>query len=317
MSSKLRDISNSALGRFGIPGLAEGHVLTAASGVLQQYWADKTNGSSDSHHTDIENGLALMTSGRNDFMLVSPESHNQTDNVVWSKNMTHLIGMAPPSLMNMRPRLTASTAAVTSLFTVSGYGNLIANMYFPYGGDSAAMLNIATFSGERNSVMNCHFLPIHATPLDQAGFIGVDVACNEMTFKNCTFGGDSVAWTNGALVRLYGAADRSCRVVFENCDFIVNADNAQVVFLSTVAGMGEGAVRFKNCNFINTGTTMTLGINGAGLGNALLHFDFGCSFYGCTDVVAAAYESYVICGLNYAANAATSNLLAGTYDHTA
>jgi hypothetical protein len=193
--------------------------------------------------------------------------------------------------MNQRSRITQS-AGIAELLTVSGYGNLFANLYFPYG-TAATDIKLLNVTGERNSFINCHFLPSLATALDDAGYILADIACNEGYFENCVFGGDTVAWTNGDCVRLYGAADRSCRVNFRNCIFLMNADNAQVNFLSTVAGMGAGVVTFENCKFINIGTSLTYAIDGAGLGNGQLFFDNQCTFVGCTDIVAVGQEAYV------------------------
>jgi len=317
MSSRLREIASSALGRFGIPGLADVHILApSAGGAGYAYWEQFAHSNTQSFHTDIETALGLMTTGRNDCLLVTPDSHPQADTVTWSKNMTHLIGMFPPALMNQRSRIGHSVT-VDPLLNVTGYGNLIANLYFPYGLANATDLTALKIDGERNSFINCHILPTDATPLDSANFDLVEVNCNEGYFKDCYFGGDTVAWTNGDMIKLYGATDRSCRVVFDDCIFVMNADNAQVNFIETVAGMGAGLVVFRNCQFINIGTTLTLAIDGAGLGNAKLFFDSRCSFWGCTDVVAAANEASVIWGFNYAGAAATDNLLAASYDHTA
>lgn len=292
MSSRLREIASSCLGKFGIPGLANMHILApAAGGAGYQYWEQFAHASSPSFHTDIETALGLMTTGRNDALMVTPDAHPQADNIAWNKNLTHLIGMCAPALMNQRSRITQS-AGIAELLTVSGYGNLIANLYFPYG-TAATDIKLLNVTGERNSFINCHFLPTLATALDDAGFILADIACNEGYFENCVFGGDTVAWTNGANIRLYGAADRSCRVNFRNCLFIMNADNAQARFILTVAGMGAGIVTFENCKFLNIGTALDYAINGAGLGNADLFFDAQCTFVGVTDIVEVGKEANV------------------------
>lgn len=316
MSSRLREIASSALGRFGIPGLADIHICADSDGgAPYAYWKDRCHGLANNFHTDIETALSLCTSGRNDVVLLTPDNHTQADAVTWNKNMTHLVGMFPPAMMNQRSRIGHSVT-VDPLFEVSGYGNLIANLYFMYGLANATDLTCLKVSGERNSFFNCHFLPSNATPLDQGGFDLVEVNCNEGYFNNCFFGGDTVSWTNGDMIRLYGPTDRSCRVIFDNCLFVMKADNAQVNFIETAAGAGSAVTIFRNCQFINIGTTMTLGIDGAGLGNYKLYFDSNCCFYGCTDVVAAAYESNIIWGWTYG-GAAVNTLLGSTYDHTA
>jgi hypothetical protein len=314
MSSRLREIASSALGRFGIPGIAEVHVCADSDGgAPYQYWKDLCHGNANNFHTDIETALALCTSGRNDVVLLTPDNHTQGDSITWDKNMTHLVGMFPPAMMNQRSRITHN-ANFTPMIDVTGYGNLIANVYFAYGRGNAANLTCLQVSGDRNSFINCHFLPGNATELDQANFDLVRLNCGEVYFKDCTFGGDTVAWTNGDMIRLYGASDRSCRPIFENCLFIMKGDNNQTNFIETVAGNGSALGVFRNCQFVNIGTTQTLGIDGAGLGNFKLYFDSNCCFYGCSDVVAAAYEGNVIWGWTYG-GAAVNTLLGSTYDY--
>jgi hypothetical protein len=223
--------------------------------------------------------------------------------------------MYPEAMQNQRSRIGHS-AAVDTLLTVSGYGNEFRNLYVMHGTGSATNLCCLYDSGGRNSYHNVHLLPANATELDEANYDLVRLGSNELYFKNCFFGSDAVAWTNGNMVEFMASTDPP-RAIFDDCVFLMNADNAQVTFLKAVAGLGRCLILFRNCQFINLGTTLTLGINGAGLGNARMAFDSRCFFYGVTDVVAAAYEAYVICGLDYAGAAATSNLLAGTIDHTA
>lgn len=320
MSSRLREIASSALGRFGIPGIADIHVLApSAGGAGFSYWEQFCHGNRNHFHTDLEIALGLMTTGRNDTLLVTPDSHPQADAVTWDKNMTHLVGMFPPAMMNQRSRIGHSVT-VSPLLTVSGYGNLIANLYFPYGLANSTDLNLLTVSGDRNSFINCHFLPSDATPLDEANFDLVTLNCGEVYFKSCYFGGDSVAWTNGDMLRIYGGSDRSTRAIFEDCIFVMYADNAQVNFIETVAGNGRGTCIFRNCQFINVGTSLTYAIDGAGLNSQQLFFDNRCSFAGVTDIVALAGENYVWFGgintpINQATGGATVALFNGIACH--
>jgi len=295
MSSRLREIASSALGRFGIPGIANVHILApSAGGAGAQYWEPAAHGVSPLYHTSLTAALGLMTTGRNDTLLVTPDAHPQAAAIDWNKNSTHLVGMVPPGRMNMRSRLTPTAATVT-LLTVSGYGNLIETLYIP-AGYGATDITPVKITGERNSLINCHILPALATALDGATSIPLTISANEFFAKDCVIGGDTVAWTAGAALSLYGAADRSCRAIFENCTFIMNADAADPFFIKTFAGMGSGVAIFKGCHFINIGTSLTYAIDGAGLGNAKLFFDSGCTFAGVDDVVAAGYESSVWLG---------------------
>lgn len=317
MSSRLRDIATSTLGRLGIPGLANIHIVTDSDGGASfDYWKDLCHGNRNNFHTDIATAHGLTTSGRNDAVLLSPDNHTQTSAITWSNNMTHLIGMYPPSRMNHRSRITHSENMVPML-TVSGYGNLFANLYFAYGLGDASNLNLLTVSGDRNNFINCHFLCSNATELDTSGFDLIRLNCGEGYFYKCFFGADTVATGATDMIRIYGASDRSCRVIFEDCIFLMNADaGGDANFIETVSGNGTGVVWFLNCQFINIGTALTVGIDGTGLGNQKLFFDSRCVFIGCTDITTSGPDASVYTGINYAGSAATANLIGSFADNS-
>jgi hypothetical protein len=291
MSSRLRDIASGAIGAM-LP-LADVHICADADGgTPYQYWQDLCHGNQNNFHTDIETALGLMTTGRNDCLLLTPDSHTQGDKVTWNKNMTHLIGMFPPSYMNQRARI-GHNANFETLLDVSGYGNLIANIYLMYGRGNAANLNCFTVSGDRNTFRNCHFSCSNATELNTAGFHLARIKCGEGYFHQCTFGLDTVATGATDLIQIYGASDRSCRVIFEDCTFLMSADaGADANFIDIPDGNGSGIAQFLNCRFINIGTSLTYAIGWVG-GAAQLFFDNRCTFVGVTDIVAAAFESRV------------------------
>lgn len=290
MSQRMLDLATAALSGVGIVGASEVRVLAAAAatGAPYSYWQGWAG--PGYFHTDLETAMGLCTGSQNEVVLVTPESHPQGDAVTWSKSITHLVGMYGPAFQNHRSRIGHSVT-LSNLLTVSGSGCTFANLYFPYG-IAAADTNLLTVSGDRNSFVNCHFLPSLAAALDDAAYSLVTITGSENYFKNCFFGGDTVAWTNGDMMT-FGTAGGVPRTVFENCIFLMNADNAQVNFLSTPAGLGRCMIVFKGCQFFNMGTALTLGIDGTGLGNAKMAFDANCYFAGCTDVVGAAAEGSV------------------------
>lgn len=317
MSSRLREMASSALGKYGFP-FADVHICADADGGASfDYWENWAHADKDVFHTTIATAHSATVTGRNDVILLTPDNHTQTAALTWSNNLTHMVGMFPPAMLNQRSRIGHSATAAP-LLTVSGYGNMFSNLYFMYGLNNATDLNCLTVTGERNSFLNCHFLAGHATPTDAAGFDLIRIHCNEGYYSNCTFGNDTVSWADGVLMELYGAADRSCRVVFDNCLFIMNQDaGADGTFLKTDAGMGTGVVIFRGCQFINVGTTMTAAINSTGLGNAKLFFDINCVFAGVTDICDADTEDEnVFCALDYgkAGGNDNTNLIAGFPD---
>lgn len=300
-----------------VPGSC--HIAAKASAAPYSYWRDDRRVPSDRLHSSVADAYSAAgeQNGNNNVIFLTPDSHSQASALTFNKNMTHLVGMYPATFRYQRSRIGHS-ANCSPLLTVSGYGNLLQNIHLMYGRGAAANLSALTISGEGNVLKNCNIACYNATELDTSGFNLLDINSGEGYALNCNFGTDSVASGAVALVRLYGPADRSCRWVFENCTFIMNQDAGQDgYFLQFAAGAGEGCVIFLNCRFINTGTTMTLGIDGTGMGNQIAYFDNRCTFVGVTDVVGESQEGYVFCGGATYTAAATSNLLAANIDHTA
>ncbi len=291
MPSRLRDLATAGLATAGIIGAREVRVVANDSTLAPyQYW-ERWAGP-EYFHTNILKALGLCDGGRDEVLLMTPELHTQVAAIAWNKNLTHLVGMYGPAYQNHRVRISNEAGVTLSPYvTVSGFGNTFANLYFPYG-MAATDINLLAVTGNRNSFRHCHFLPVYATALDDAAFKLIDLQAAESYFDHCYFGGDTVAWTNGTMINFAASAEPP-RVVFEDCLFVMNADNAQVTFLKTVAGMGRCTIVFKGCQFINLGTSLTYGIDGAGLSNGQMIFDNECFFVGCTDVVAAGQEAYV------------------------
>lgn len=285
----------SLIGNSGIIGSAERHYICPSGYAPYTYWGDRAAG--DRFHSTISGAHSKMTTGRNDVAILSPDSHSQAAALTWSNNMSHLIGAYGPARQNQRPRIGHS-ANFTPILTVSGYGNTFANLYFMHGRGNAANLVCLSLTGPRNTFIRSHFLPANATELDQAAYRLISIDDSEQNFIECTFGSDTVAWTNGAMIQLGATGDGGPpRTVFEDCIFYMYADNAQVRFLdASLAGLGRGLAIFLNCHFINVGTSLAYAINGAGLSAFQLYFDNRCSFAGVTEIVEAAYENYVWCG---------------------
>jgi len=298
-----------------VPGAC--HYAAKGSGVPYGFLRDDRRIPSSRLHMSFPDAYdaAGRQNGNNNVIFLTPDNHTQAGALTLDKNLTHLVGMYPEAFQNQRSRMGHAAVTVPSFLSVTGYGNLLKNLYFMYGGAFATDLNLLTDTGGRNTYMNCHFLIEHTTPVDQANFDLVRLGSNELYFKNCFFGNDTVAWTHGNMIEFQATTDPP-RAVFENCIFLMNADNAQVTFLKAVAGLGRCLIMFKNCQFINMGTTLTLAIDGTGLGNGRMYFDQLCSFHGVTDVVAAAKEAYVLCGAATYTAAATENLLGKSVDHT-
>lgn len=281
--------------------------------------------------TTLTGAVAKITTGRNDVvrLIASSTSVSLAENLDWSYNCSHLIGEGSFGVQNMRSRIGHS-ANFATLMTISGYGNSFHNLYFMHGRGSATNATGINITGPRNSFINCHFGgPAHATEAGTAAYRLVKLANSETYFKNCVFGLDTIPLTAAVSLVEFGAQADPPRAVFDDCLFIVavNAAGGQgATFMSVVAGCGEGLALFRNCQFVNIGSSaLTLGIDGAGLNNFKMAFNNNCYFAGVTDVAAAAHESRIFFApantvaaqVTGGASVAVYNGLAAPYDHTA
>lgn len=263
--------------------LANGY---SALGTIMQaggnwYYCDPTNGTSAGDGltpTTATNSLltayGLCRDGYNDGVIFmgGATSYQPSAAFDWAKSFTHLIG-ANSSLpgMGQRSRIVNTAANDLSvLFTVSGSGNIIANIQFFDGKDSAADGACLLVSGSRNHVINCFVAGMgDATasgPFSRAGSYSAKVSGSENTFTNCTIGLDTVARTaaNAELI-VSGVRNR-----FNGCEFRSNSTTSThlLVSIDNTADMRD--VQFNDCLFFNystnwaTGITDAIGVSGGG-----------------------------------------------------
>lgn len=311
------EIHAAALAQLGfIPG--EIHYVALGSGVPYGFHRDNRRVPASRLHTTIGDAYdaAGRQNGNNNVVLVSPDSHSQAAALTFNKNMTHLIGMYPGMLMNLRSRIGHSVT-VSPLVTLSGYGNLLKNLYFMYGAAATDLIGMQ-ITGERNMLENVHIGgPMAALQAAEATFTVLDlVGCSESYFKNCVFGTDTIARAAANSVLRIGA--NAVRNVFENCTFLMHSSVGDSYFIEVVVGSTFSWTLFKNCQFITTyGTAATVGIlnSSVAYGHKLL-FDSRCAMFGATDAIAAAGEASVLQG-NGGYCAADENILLSTaFDHT-
>lgn len=279
--------------------------LNTAIGRGNTYYIDGTHGSATNSGRNSKQALLTLsaalgkvTNNNNDVIKLIAEttSVKQASALTWDENLTHLVGEGSLGVWNQRSRIEQNATAATWI-TVSGYGNSIQNIYFMQGAAAADVVGIS-ITGQRNTFKNCHFLPQVATAMDDAAFRLISIDASEQTFLNCFIGGDGSIISNGALLQLGATSDGGPpRAYFENCIFFMKSDAAGVAFIDcALGGLGTGWGIFKNCQFLNLGTSLTYGILGAGLNNYKLFFDLDCTFAGVTDIVADAYIGSVYCG---------------------
>jgi len=185
----------------------------------------------------------------------------------WSKNATHLLGIASPVLMSQRARIapTGTTTAFTPFFTISGNGCVFQNIQWFYGFDTGTTSALGVvLTGSRNYFKNCHIAGMgDAASAQSAGSRSLKIGSagsGENLFEDCTIGIDTVARTAAnASLELAGATPRN---TFRRCLFPFMTSSATVIgILGTGAGCVDRTNLFESCTFENaiksTSTTMT------------------------------------------------------------
>lgn len=224
---------------------------------------------------ELDDAYDRCVSGRGDTVILTggPLDDGSTamsarlaTSLTWAKDFTHLIGMAAPTNLSQRSRITGPSSGGTfsPVITWSADGCIVKNIqiFDDYTVDPVAVL----LTGQRNYFENVHFAGMGAaTGGDDAAAASLKISGgSENTFKGCHFGIDTVARsTTNAEVELVSAATRN---IFWDCFFSSFADNAGHLWVKIDGSADiDRYVWFKNCFFYNavesTATTMTQGFN--------------------------------------------------------
>lgn len=287
----MSQVIGSALANAGIVVPGEIHVLMR-SGAYQTYpyWTDKF--APDRQHTSLTTAESLMTTNRNDVLLVAPESHSLAASLTWNLNMTHLIGSYQGGPFNVRNRIGMSTT-FTPMITVSGYGNIFANLYTMHG-TAATDLVGWLISGNRNTFRNVHFGgPMNTAQGGHASYIGVNVTGAENYFEGCTFGTSTIGRDEVSPNVKVGP---NSRTVFKDCLFQVYLTDGDPVFV-TMDNSDTCEAWFINCKFValnaNWATAMTKAFHFTGGATAGVYLDEGCHFINVSALSAADKDQFI------------------------
>lgn len=246
------------MGLGGIPFGPDSQVLFVHTAT----GSDNNDGKEPNYaKASIEAGEDALVANRHDTLvyLSSPTANAMSAAMTWDKSYTHLIGIAAPTGMANRSRISfeSGTTDASPLITISASGCIFKNFYVFHGIDSATNLINVYLSGGRNYFENVHFAGGgHVTQAVNGGAsLSIDgTSAEENLFRHCTFGVDTVDASAGlATVLMDGACHRN---VFEDCRFTLYATSADARFVEIVDSSGIDRYNiFKRCFFINTSAT--------------------------------------------------------------
>ena len=229
------------------------------------FFVDPTNGSDSNHGRDINHAKAtllaaynLTTANQNDivYYIAGSSSDTWSAALTWSKNYTHLIGVAAPTGVATRARFfqLSTLTGASPLFTISATGCIFKNFYIFQGVNDATSLINVSVTGGRNYFEGVHFAGGgHATQaIDGGASLKLDGA-EENLFVRCTIGVDTIDAATGMMGMLMdGEAHRN---VFRDCIFRMRAGDTAAGFVEVVDSTGiDRDNSFINTLFINNAT---------------------------------------------------------------
>lgn len=324
------ELTKFTIQQMGFGPVGEIRMLTGGSGAAHNYFRDKVYEANI--HTYISQAEAAMVTGRNDVTLVVPASHAWRGDahataaaLTWDKSNTHLLGMDPACLPGYsRSRFSHAGYTMANFMTVSGDCNKFKNLRWMHGSATGGALDVTciTVSGAGNVFENCAFAgPNNASQAGSANYNGVIVSGSHNHFKGCIFGSVNDVDRSAANTVLEFSTGTGAWNIFENCVFRSRSGGGQATAyfiddLTTDTVVDYTAI-FLNCQFIHSGTALTLAINKAANTSRKLYFDSRCSFANVTDIVAAAREAEVQIGIGGYVAALVNSGIAINIDHTA
>jgi hypothetical protein len=290
----------------GFPGGMEikGIPLVTMGGT--NYFVDPVNGSDGNNGKTWQRAVktlakahSLQTTGANDTTYLigngaTSGTARETETLTWSKNAAHLVGVAAPTAVAARARYSAASGSTyATMMTVSGDGNIIANLHVfqNYATDAANICMNVT--GERNYFYGGHYAGGgHATGAGNAGMTSLTLTGDgENTFDGVTIGLDTIARTAASGEIDFKSA--AVRNVFRDCNIVTFGAAGTFFVTADSSGCLDRYTIFDNCNFLNAPTgavggaaTMTAGFSvHASAGGYILVKD--CSSVGMTGWTAA------------------------------
>lgn len=272
-----------------------GTLLGTLGPIGDVYYVDPTNGSDTNAGTapssafaSFETAFDNLTNNNNDVLIYLADTTSLTlqEAAVWNLSYTHFVGACAPTRVAQRARIfqKSTLTGASPLFTISGSGCLFKDFYIFQGVDDATSLINVKVSGGRNYFENVHFAGGgHATMAITGSASLLLDAAEENTFKNCSFGVDTVSLGNGGTAIKFDS--EAHRNIFEDCYVNIYAGNAGASWVTVADSTGiDRYTFFKNCMFTNTSaTSLTSGfVIPAGMGAPRRLFVKDCAFFGST-----------------------------------
>ena len=218
----------------------------------------------------IGTGAAAGTCRLSTANAIAGDSSLTTGELIWSKNATHLIGIAGPGI-NARARLanptgtyTAATFGSNTFMTVSGAGCYIANISLTQSFSTGNASEITLVVSGSYNIFNNVFLSggLSAAAYGGTGSRALKISAGgENLFQNCQIGADTVTRSvANANLELASGAPRN---VFRKCVFAMYTSSATSLFGKVGTGGCDRFTLFDDCLFSNAMDSGSTALTGA------------------------------------------------------
>lgn len=260
---------------------------TDTDGVLRFFGTNAADGT-----TPIEQAYAAAESNNNDVILLDANStHLLSTGITWSKNRVHVMGMDGGDRLVQQGAKVELTGAVNSAFVikVTGVRNSFRNVKFIQSSTHANALTVLQEGGEGNLYKNCSFVFGVANNLDETTAHEVVTGSDSATYRECTFGADTLltsaarsvfhvdqvstsqefksnqvvdclfsissSSSTATFVRLDAVGDILFSNLFKRCTFFASVDSAGGAVLAEAVQTGtstvKGCIALDQCAFFN------------------------------------------------------------------
>lgn len=213
-----------------------------------------------SFYNTVNAAYSAATSNNNDVILIDADSsHTLTEKLDITKNRINFIGMDGGGRLLQQGAKVQNEAGTAAAYVVKNTGtrNSFRNIKFIQTDDEATSLTCFQEGGEGTYFENCSFTFGDVDNLDQANAYEFVMGGDSCTFKECTFGQDTLLTSAARTVMAIDQVNGSQRCknnVFKDCIWMIASSDTDANFIRILANTD---VVFSNI-FINPVMTCSL-----------------------------------------------------------
>ena len=247
------------------PGIGDVHYVVPVGSATSKYneWLRRDMNVHESKvHHNVLDGYNALTGYRNDCLLVMPGAYDETAELAWAKQNTHLLGLGGPNVGGdwSEPNVVIYSDSVdcASVITVTGANSQFHNVVVSNYGNNSACLTAFTAAIYGLRFKNVAFQGVMTAGNDDvvaAASLYITGAGMYPLFENCTIGQDVWDMREGANsgVLRFTSAGRPNGGTFRDCKFlsVSNTVTAAAVAVPTGTFIGRSWL-FERCSFINS-----------------------------------------------------------------